>query len=166
LAKTNVTVIGDHAFTECNSLEEVILPETLKKIDRDAFRECTNLKKINLHDTKIDTLYIDTFRNCTSMTVLQLPETLKTINGGLYRTGLKEIVVPKSVTGVNGNFLRNMPNLEVAVFENENDFGFQRINFENCPSLKRIIRRNKPITGRFLSNFNLELHPDVEITSD
>lgn len=172
LAKTNVTEIGLGAFAECNALEEVVLPETLKVIGPAAFIECINLKKINLHDTKIDKLYTQTFRNCTSMTVLQLPDTLTMISGGLEHTGLKEIVMPKSVTDVFHACFNNMPNLEVAVFENENDFfvdyniDSRRINFENCPSLKRIIRRNKPITGGFLSKLNLENHPDVEITSD
>ena len=104
--------------------------------------------------------------------MLQLPDTLTTIEKAFGGTGLKEIVVPKSVTEVFHAAFNNMPNLEVAVFENENDFfvdyniDSRRINFENCPSLKRIIRRNKPITGGFLSNFNLEFYPDVEITSD
>ena len=176
LAITNVTQIGVGAFEECNALENVILPKTLKVIGENAFHWCENLKTINLHDTKIQTLEENTFDDCTSLTVLQLPDTLTTIKEAFGGTGLKEIVVPKSVAGVHFRAFNRMPNLEVAVFENENDDRFivgtdgsygWMMRFEDCPSLKRIIRRNKPITFRFLSNFNLhEGLLDVEITSD
>ena len=40
LTKTSITALEDSSFSGCNNLEEVSLPDSLKTIDRDAFRGC------------------------------------------------------------------------------------------------------------------------------
>ena len=41
-----VNSIGQHSFSNCRYLEELILPNTLKKIDYNAFYDCVSLKQI------------------------------------------------------------------------------------------------------------------------
>ena len=41
--------IGEYAFYDCG-IEEVVLPDPLKEIDENAFKECGNLKTIWLED--------------------------------------------------------------------------------------------------------------------
>jgi hypothetical protein len=43
-----VTVIGEDAFRQYTELEEVILPETLERIENDAFGRCFSLKSITI----------------------------------------------------------------------------------------------------------------------
>ena len=42
-----VTRIGDNALSYCKTVEQVILPESIKSIGKEAFNSCSNLKTIN-----------------------------------------------------------------------------------------------------------------------
>ena len=44
----NLNYIGSSAFEGCNGLQEVIIPENVKRIHHKAFYNCTNLKSIDL----------------------------------------------------------------------------------------------------------------------
>ncbi len=45
-----IKTIGEDAFYNCRTLEEVILPPTVRNIEKSAFLRCENLKKINLEN--------------------------------------------------------------------------------------------------------------------
>ncbi|MGN0318854.1 MAG: leucine-rich repeat domain-containing protein [Lachnospira sp.] len=45
---TGVKVIGANAFEYCSRLEEVVFPDTLESIEKEAFLNCTSLKKADL----------------------------------------------------------------------------------------------------------------------
>ena len=179
MANTSVTVIGKLAFFFCRGLKKVIFPETLEVLSYGAFENCTSLDSLNFHDTKEWVLRKSVFEDCTSLTVLQLPESIFVIaNQAFAGTGLVEIVVPESVETIWDDAFIRMPNLKVVVFKNENNFRVRSeyapdpdnpdhlIKFRACPALQKIIRRNKPITGQFVSKFDLKDHPDVLILSD
>jgi hypothetical protein len=59
--------IGRRAFGGCTSLDNLILPVTLRTIGFDAFRECTSLRRIalprDLHEIEDD----DAFSGCDSL---------------------------------------------------------------------------------------------------
>lgn len=67
---------GEAAFESCYSLKEVILPTSLVEIPQYMFDDCTELEKINLGDTQVDTIRGNAFSNCTSLKEVTLPETL------------------------------------------------------------------------------------------
>ncbi len=73
IVKDGISKIAIEAFKD-SKVEEVILPETLTKIDNTAFCDCTHLKKINL------------------------PKNLKSIGSmAFYNTSLKEISFPENI---------------------------------------------------------------------
>lgn len=43
-----VKVIGANAFEYCRRLEEVVFPDSLERIEKEAFLNCNNLKKAEL----------------------------------------------------------------------------------------------------------------------
>ena len=49
----NVKVIGDQAFRDCESLEEIVFPETVEKIFGYSFAGCDSLKKITILNPKV-----------------------------------------------------------------------------------------------------------------
>ena len=67
--KSIFNIIGNYAFLECESLEKVILPNTLEYIGRNAFMDCINLKYLELPKSlvAIDTY---TFFNCSKLTTI------------------------------------------------------------------------------------------------
>ena len=48
LGKSDVTVIGDHAFYLCGGLTDIALPSSLERIESHAFDGCSSLKSISL----------------------------------------------------------------------------------------------------------------------
>ena len=56
--------LGEKAFYHCASIEEVIIPASVVQIDSAVFQNCTNLKYATLLNGKMGT---SMFRNCTSL---------------------------------------------------------------------------------------------------
>lgn len=95
-------------FMGTTSLEEVVLPESLKTIDQNAFKDCSSLKKLsvgksggeNVLDT-VETINAGAFNGCSSLETLTLKNVAKIDSSDTNRTfggctSLKKV----SVTGV------------------------------------------------------------------
>ena len=95
-------------FMGTTSLEEVVLPKSLKTIDQNAFKDCSSLKKLsvgksggeNVLDT-VETINAGAFNGCSSLETLTLKNVAKIDSSDTNRTfggctSLKKV----SVTGV------------------------------------------------------------------
>ena len=71
--------IEANAFSDCTSLVEIAIPETVTRIGQGAFSGCEKLEKLTLNEGLIE-IGARAFANCTS---------------------LKEVVIPKSVTAID-----------------------------------------------------------------
>ena len=99
----NAKKVGDRAFSECSSLERVILAADVI-FDQDGlqFNGCTNLKhvgtaeSIGIHLEKETEIPKQMFNHCSSIEFVYLNETT-TIHSGAFNscTSLKEVVAPK-----------------------------------------------------------------------
>lgn len=125
----SVKVIGDRAFANCTSLEEVVFENGIQLIDCGIklFSGCVSLKTVSLPDgipyipnyafdgcVSLENLVLPdsvttigssgscyAFRNCTSLKTLELPEGLTTINNYAFQnSGLIEITLPASLTKI------------------------------------------------------------------
>ena len=86
-------------FLENTTITKVIIPSSLKYTDS-MFTSCRNIKTA-IFEEGLETLGSYTFNGCTNLEYVYLPSTLKTIKiYGLAITGIKNIVIPKSVTTV------------------------------------------------------------------
>lgn len=90
--------IGACAFENCETLEKINLPNTLKLIFRHAFFGCTSLQSVTLPDS---VLLIDdeVFYNCTALHHIELSNNLKQINDQAFGfcKSLEEITFPDSL---------------------------------------------------------------------
>ena len=70
-----VTVIGESAFRDNISLEQIVIPETVTEIGSWAFRGCHSLKSIDLpeHLEKIGDF---AFSDCRSLRKITIPESV------------------------------------------------------------------------------------------
>jgi hypothetical protein len=68
--------IGRNAFTGCERLQSIALPQTLKTIARGAFSYCGKLKKIHIPKS-VDFLGDWAFNNCMALKTVELPKGLK-----------------------------------------------------------------------------------------
>ena len=101
-----VTKIGKDAF-EYHDFKKVVIPNTVKVIERNAFYSCGKLSEVVIPSsvTKIGTR---AFYNCTSLSNVVIPSGVATIDSyAFYYTNIKNIVIPSSVTSM-GSYVFNV----------------------------------------------------------
>ena len=74
----NVTSIEESAFCNCG-IKNINFPEGLEEIERLAFQHCRNLESVDLSNTKIQYLRMNTFEGCTNLLEVKLPESITRI---------------------------------------------------------------------------------------
>ena len=98
-----VTLIEEHAFDGCTTLEKVVIPDTITKIGAYAFNGCTNLNSaINIPST-ITVIEEYCFYNCKN---------------------IENINIPAAVVRINKYALYNVPSITVE--------GTNKWNVSNC----------------------------------
>lgn len=131
-------------FNYCESLEEVILPNSLTDLGGGAFRECESLKSIRLPQNITKLLY--TFNGCKSLTDIgQIPNNVTVINGAFGGTKIKNIKLPSYLEAL-GDFAECKELKEITIPASVTTlFG---MTFDKCNKLERV---------RFESNTNIKL---------
>lgn len=71
--------IGNRAFSDCESLKEIRIPDNVTFLGAGSFAGCRNLEKITLSN-RITTIYYGTFGYCESMESIVIPYSVKEIN--------------------------------------------------------------------------------------
>ena len=90
----SVTSIGESAFSERYNLTSVTLPNSVTEISRGLFAFCTNLKNITIPDS-VTTICGDAFYVCYNLTSITIPNSVISIDSGAfaYCDGLTNLVV-------------------------------------------------------------------------
>ena len=89
-----VTTIGDSAFSDCDNLTSVTIPNGVTTIEGYAFSYCTGLTSVTIGNS-VTTIGKNAFYNCNGLTSVTIPSSVTTIgeNAFLYCNGLTEINV-------------------------------------------------------------------------
>ena len=100
----SVTSIGDKAFSDCRSLENVILPASITEIGRSAFSNCRSLENVIL-PASITEIGGSAFAYCMNLQFIELPKDLEIIdyNAFVYCEKLNLIELPAKLRKI-GNF--------------------------------------------------------------
>lgn len=107
-----VSNIGKHTFSGCSSLKSIELPESVNSIGEYAFDGCSSLTEIIIPDG-VESIGRNTFYACASLEVIELPTSLKSIGYEAFAyTSIKEIVIPNSVTSIDGYILEGNSDIE------------------------------------------------------
>lgn len=99
-----VTSIGDSVFYTCTSqVTGVVIPDTVKTIDRLAFFDCINLTSVKIPDS-VTSIGLMAFCNCTSLEDFVFPASLETIgNMAFSDCALKNAELPDKVKTIGEN---------------------------------------------------------------
>ncbi len=112
-----VTRIDTLAFFDCRYLETVIIPDSVKEIGECAFYKCISLKTLKL-SSLLKVIPASAFQGCISLEEVTIPASVETIeNGAFMLTALKTVVIPKSVKTIYAAAFYGIDTLEKAVFE-------------------------------------------------
>lgn len=100
----SVKVIGEYAFSGCNSLTHVVISSSVETIECEGFSFCDNLKEF-LFFEGITTIKESALYGCNSLESIRLPKSLKTIECEAFEDceSLKTIYV------VKGSKYSNLP---------------------------------------------------------
>lgn len=102
-----VSIIGGSAFSGCDLLNAIVLPDSIKVIGSFAFQSCKGLKRIILPDT-IVTIGNHAFVHCASLWEANLPSSLSEIEFDLfsYCDNLGIVTIPNNVRKIKRNAFR------------------------------------------------------------
>lgn len=135
----SVTEIGYAAFLDCTSLQSVVIPESVTEISEEAFCNCNSLQSIVIPDsvTQIGDM---AFLGCESLQSISFPESTTIIGNSVlsFCTSLKNTNIPKSLTQIGfGVFplgIEITSNSERFIIEN--DFLIDTVNKSIIQCLK------------------------------
>ncbi len=107
-----ITEIGSFAFSQQSEITAVIISETVKYIDDNAFYNCAKLSRILLPEG-LEVIEFNTFANCTFKEIT-LPQSVKEIKRSAfsYCASLKKINLPENLTYIREQAFYNCSSLE------------------------------------------------------
>lgn len=142
-----VTNISKNAFRSMTSLTSVTISHTVKSIGDWAFRDCTNLSGGLIIPGNVDTIKAYAFQNCSSLTSVTFCDGVKTIgSASFWGTGVKNVIIPTSVTTFGSNIFANAPLTDVYYTGTYDQF--KAIGGENNYTNNAVL-----ITANFHSNY-------------
>lgn len=152
--------IADKAFINCESLKEIIIPNSVSFIGFGVFQNCSSLVKVTLpsHLSSIEGLFIE----CLSLEKITLPNSLTAIGFVTFNNclSLKEIVLPKNIKEIHAEAFKGCESLKkIAIPEGVTSINYE--TFKDCSSLEEIILPNSlTLVGKdaFLKADNLKYY--------
>ena len=91
---TGLTKIGDEAFSSCNVLTSITIPNNVTSIEADAFWNCTGLTSITIPNS-VTSIGNYAFAYCNGLTSITIPNSVTSIGAVVFQscTGLTSIIV-------------------------------------------------------------------------
>ena len=116
---TNLTSIGESAFSDCRSLNSVTIPNSVTSIGNYAFDNCTSLTSITIPNS-VTSIGDRAFYNCTSLTSITIPNSVTSIGWGAfsYCSSLTSITIGNSVTSIGEDTFDNCTSLTSITIPN------------------------------------------------
>ena len=97
-----VVEIGSSAFSNCEDLTSVVIPNSVTTIDKGAFRNCSSLISVTIPNSVI-TINESAFGNCTSLTNITIPNSVTTIGVSVFSgcTSLTNVTISNSIKRIS-----------------------------------------------------------------
>ncbi len=141
-------------FLEYSNVEEIIVPSTIKKIDKRTFANFNNLKKVIIEEG-VELIDDEAFLNCSSLQEIILPNSLKKLNNGVFKncTNLTTINIPDTITTLKDELFKGCKKLNIKL-DNITELG--NSVFEDCHKLTYYPTKVKQLgTSTFKNCYNL-----------
>jgi hypothetical protein len=135
-----VTDVKEFAFSWCDSLKEVKLPEGINRINISAFQGCTSLEEIVIPQS-VTIIDEQAFSNCTALKSVILPENMYWLSNECFFgcVSLTDIDIPASVEIIDAMSFSGCTSLaEVRIAADSKMREFGPNAFDGCTEMKLI----------------------------
>lgn len=125
----SVTAIGESAFSSQSKLRTVVLPDTLKVLCSEAFRDCTMLTSVQIPEN-VERIEERAFYNCAKLRTVGIPASGALVSVGDYAFAycgcLSRFDIPMKLTSINATaFYSDMSMVLVTVSAENARFSIQ-----------------------------------------
>ncbi len=137
-----VKEIGEDAFKNCNFIETVKIPDSVKVIGEGAFSHCLSLKEIEI-PSSVEMVDEYAFFKCISLKNVIFHEGLKYLNTGAFSdcSSLENVVLPESIKDL-GFYLfsdcKNLKSVDASKVTLNNKY-LNHCMFEGCINLSKVV---------------------------
>ena len=167
----------DGAFHGSSCLRTVVIPDTVTKINYQAFANCAGLLEVTIPDSVTEIGY-GAFSGCTSLKLDKLPKNLEKIGEGAFSLcSFEDLVIPDSVTVID-KFAFERATIGILTLgrglETVKDYGFMNatIDMVFVPDLSTwckidfTTQRSNPLIPPEFSDHTVKLFVDGELLTD
>lgn len=161
IMSNSVNRIDSGAFTYCNSLSKFTFPPLVKTANENVLSFCANLADIDL--CNVETLCKYAFRDCKNLKSIIIPQTVTTIDSYVFAaTGLESITLPSSITTLGANIFDYSTDLRDLIVNCEIKDNFRLVTCLNLTSqsVDSVTNALADLTGKMAQT--LTLHTDVK----
>ena len=143
------------AFENCVSLTSIEIPKSLQEADwgsstHGPFRGCTNLSTVTFEDGATEVAR-GLFESCPGLTSIVIPDTVTAIEGETFaNSALKEVVIGSSVTSIGYSAFYGTRITEVEIPDSVTEIEYNA--FKNCKSLKTV-KLSKSLSSMYYGAF-------------
>ena len=134
-----IKVICDQAFVFCESLQSIVIPNSVTKIGDGAFSHCLSLQSIVIPNG-VTNIGNSAFLCCESLQSISIPNSVKSIGNDAFLGchSLQSLIIPNGVTNIgNGAFTRCKSLQSIVIPESVTSIG--NMAFNSCESLQSIV---------------------------
>ena len=125
----SVTSIGSSAFSHCEGLKSVTIPNSVTSIGSYAFWGCSGLMSVSIGNS-VTTIFDYSFSDCSGLTSIEIPHSVSKIFPRAFDgcSGLTSVTIPNSVTSIYSSAFSDCSGLTSIVVEQGNTMYDSRNN--------------------------------------
>ncbi|MDE6633456.1 MAG: leucine-rich repeat protein, partial [Muribaculaceae bacterium] len=139
-----VTYIPAYAFSKCEKLTSVKIPNSVIEIDKYAFNWCTSLTTVELGNS-LTSIGEGAFSYCSNLTAVEIPNSVTTINYRAFESCIRmtSLVIGNSVTFIGKSAFYDCRSLSSLTFNAENlEYEFTSLGKLFPESLEKVVIGN------------------------
>lgn len=132
-----VTAIGDECFKNNKDLLAVRIPKTVKVIGEGAFQECNSLQQVIFDGVGLEVIGKRAFFDC-DLTSFSIPSTVKEVGDAAFGyASFEELTIPKSVTTWGSYVFSGTSEIKKVILEEGLTTVWDKM-FDGCKNLEEV----------------------------
>lgn len=125
---------ADNLYLNGNLITDLVIPNTVTKINKHAFYNCESLKSVTIPDS-VKTIGEDAFSSCSSLEFVDLGNSLASIDNDAFSlcSSLKDIIIPTTLTNIGSYSFSTYKSFNIFYLGTENALyaGYVKNYFKN-----------------------------------